>query len=87
MRHIDILDELLGRLQKDEQEVTLPPDTFIYGTINTISFLAKGYFKNVTVEKNSKLYPIHVSQRRDGTYPRIRVEHGSTSHEDISLVI
>ena len=43
----------MGRLQKDEQEVTLPPDTFIYGTINTISFLAKGYFKNVTVEKNS----------------------------------
>ena len=51
--NINILDELLGRLQKDEQEVTLPPDTFIYGTINTISFLAKGYFKNVTVEKNS----------------------------------
>ncbi len=49
----NILDELLGRLQKDEQEVTLPPDTFIYGTINTISFLAKGYFKNVTIEKNS----------------------------------
>ncbi|HAP17904.1 MAG TPA: hypothetical protein DCR38_09115, partial [Butyricimonas virosa] len=45
--NINILDELLGRLQKDEQEVTLPPDTFIYGTINTISFLAKGYFKNV----------------------------------------
>ena len=51
--NINILDELLGRLQTDEQEVTLPPDTFIYGTINTISFLAKGYFKNVTVEKNS----------------------------------
>ena len=51
--NINILDELLGRLQKDEQEATLPPDTFIYGTINTISFLAKGYFKNVTVEKNS----------------------------------
>ena len=51
--NINILDELLGRLQKDEQEVTLPPDTFIYGTIHTISFLAKGYFKNVTVEKNS----------------------------------
>ena len=51
--NINNLDELLGRLQKDEQEVTLPPDTFIYGTINTISFLAKGYFKNVTVEKNS----------------------------------
>ena len=51
--NINILDELLGRLQKDEQEVTLPPDTFIYETINTISFLAKGYFKNVTVEKNS----------------------------------
>ena len=51
--NINILDELLGRLQKAEQEVTLPPDTFIYGTINTISFLAKGYFKNVTVEKNS----------------------------------
>ena len=51
--NINMLDELLGRLQKDEQEVTLPPDTFIYGTINTISFLAKGYFKNVTVEKNS----------------------------------
>ena len=51
--NINILDELLGRLLKDEQEVTLPPDTFIYGTINTISFLAKGYFKNVTVEKNS----------------------------------
>ena len=51
--NINILDELLGRLQKDEQEVTLTPDTFIYGTINTISFLAKGYFKNVTVEKNS----------------------------------
>lgn len=51
--NINILDELLGRLQKDEQEVTLPPDTLIYGTINTISFLAKGYFKNVTVEKNS----------------------------------
>ena len=51
--NINILDELLGRLQKVEQEVTLPPDTFIYGTINTISFLAKGYFKNVTVEKNS----------------------------------
>ena len=51
--NINILDELLGRLQKDEQEVTLPPDTFIYGTINTTSFLAKGYFKNVTVEKNS----------------------------------
>lgn len=51
--NINILDELLGRLQKDEQEVTLPPDTFIYGTINAISFLAKGYFKNVTVEKNS----------------------------------
>ena len=51
--NINILDELFGRLQKDEQEVTLPPDTFIYGTINTISFLAKGYFKNVTVEKNS----------------------------------
>ena len=53
--NINILDELLGRLQKDEQEVTLPPDTFIYGTINTISFLAKGYFKNVTVEKNSNI--------------------------------
>ena len=51
--NINILDELLGRLQKDEQEVTLPPDTVIYGPINTISFLAKGYFKNVTVEKNS----------------------------------
>ena len=51
--NINILDELLGRLQKDEQEVTLPPDTFIYGTINTISFLAKGYFKNVIVEKGS----------------------------------
>ena len=51
--NINILDELLGRLQKDEQEVTLPPDTFIYGTINTTSFLAKGYFKNVIVEKGS----------------------------------
>ena len=51
--NINILDELLGRLQKDEQEVTLPPDTFIYGTINTNSFLAKGYFKNVIVEKGS----------------------------------
>ena len=51
--NLNILDKLLSLLQKDEQEVTLPPDTFIYGTINTISFLAKGYFKNVTVEKNS----------------------------------
>ena len=51
--NINILDELLGRRQKDEQEVTLPPDTFIYGTINTTSFLAKGYFKNVIVEKGS----------------------------------
>ena len=51
--NINILDELLGRLQKDEQEVTLPPDTFIYGTINTTSFLAKGYFKNVIVEQGS----------------------------------
>ena len=51
--NINILDELLGRLQKDEQEVALPPDTFIYGTINTTSFLAKGYFKNVIVEKGS----------------------------------
>ena len=34
-----------------------------------------------------KLYHIHVSQRRDGTYPRIRVKYGFTSHEDISLVI
>lgn len=51
--NINILDELLGCLQKDEQEITLPPDTFIYGTINTTSFLVKGYFKNVIVEKGS----------------------------------
>ena len=51
--NLNILDKLLSLLQKDEQEVTLPPDTFIYGTINTTSFLAKGYFKNVIVEKGS----------------------------------
>lgn len=51
--NINILDELLGRLQKDEQEVTLPPDTFIHGATNAISFLVKGYFKNVTGEEDS----------------------------------
>ena len=51
--NLNILDKLLSLLQKDEQEVTLPPDTFIYGTINTPSFLAKGYFINVIVEKGS----------------------------------
>ncbi len=51
--NLNILDKLLSLLQKDEQEVTLPPDTFIHGTTNAISFLVKGYFKNVTGEENS----------------------------------
>lgn len=51
--NLNILDKLLSLLQKDEQEVTLPPDTFIHGTTNAISFLVKGYFKNVTGEEDS----------------------------------
>ena len=51
--NLNILDKLLSPLQKDEQEVTLPPDTFIHGTTNAISFLVKGYFKNVTGEEDS----------------------------------
>ncbi|MFR5657113.1 MAG: hypothetical protein ACLUDU_03530 [Butyricimonas faecihominis] len=43
----------MSLLQKDEQEVTLPPDTFIHGATNAISFLVKGYFKNVTGEEDS----------------------------------
>ena len=50
---LNILDKLLSLLQKDEQEVTLPPDTFIHGATNAISFLVKGYFKNVTGEEDS----------------------------------
>ncbi len=83
--NLNILDKLLSLLQKDEQEVTLPPDTFIHGATNAISFLVKGYFKNVTGEEDSNY--IHVPKRRDRTYPRIRVEHGPTPHENISLVI
>ena len=51
--NLNILDKLLSLLQKDEQEVTLPPDTFIHGATNAISFLVKGYFKNVTGEEDS----------------------------------
>ncbi|HJF72525.1 MAG TPA: PAS domain-containing protein [Butyricimonas virosa] len=51
--NINILDELLSLMQKDKQKVTLPPDTFIHGTTNAISFLAKGYFKKVIKEKDS----------------------------------
>ena len=51
--NLNILDKLLSLLQKDEQEVTLPPDTFIHGATNAISFLVKGSFKNVTGEEDS----------------------------------
>ena len=51
--NLNILDKLLSLLQKDEQEVKLPPDTFIHGATNAISFLVKGYFKNVTGEEDS----------------------------------
>ena len=51
--NLNILDKLLSLLQKDEQEVTLPPDTFIHGATNAISFLVKGYFTNVTGEEDS----------------------------------
>ena len=51
--NLNILDKLLSLLQKDEQEVTLPPDPFIHGATNAISFLVKGYFKNVTGEEDS----------------------------------
>ena len=79
--NLNILDKLLSLLQKDEQEVTLPPDNQCH------LFSGERLFQKCYRGRRFKLYNIYVPKRRDRTYPRIRVEHGPTPHENISLVI